>query len=309
MPSNEKSGVAIRARASESDVANYHFFDSLARAQRLTGRIIVDLIPGVIDTPRAIRILGKDMQPKVVKVNQEHADPQTGKLKLYDMKSVACYDVVTQSGPSYTTKREQAGDLLMRLVQANPLIAQQAADLIARFMDLPQEVVERLRRTIPPQLLEDPNNPDGPPPQVLQQQLQQSQAMVQQLDAVIQKMLAEIQTLETQVKDKVMTAQLKHEDTIIKGKVELQKQAMQNAHDAGMANMEHVHTIVQGDAEAQRQPNTVIADNPKNEILPARNEAGLIASTRKVAEQVAPLRDTSHEGPYAPPGAFPGYSQ
>jgi hypothetical protein len=59
-PSNEQTGKAIQERQRTGEVATYHFIDNLATAIRFTGRILIDLIPKVYDTPRIMRILQAD---------------------------------------------------------------------------------------------------------------------------------------------------------------------------------------------------------------------------------------------------------
>lgn len=59
-PSNEQTGKAIQERQRTGEVSTYHFIDNLATAIRLTGRILIDLIPKVYDTPRILRILQAD---------------------------------------------------------------------------------------------------------------------------------------------------------------------------------------------------------------------------------------------------------
>ena len=58
----EKSGVAIRARERQAEMGNSHFLDNLGRAIRLTGLILNAWIPVYYDTPRILRIVGKDNQ-------------------------------------------------------------------------------------------------------------------------------------------------------------------------------------------------------------------------------------------------------
>ena len=69
-PSNETSGVAINARQRQGDNATYHVIDRLASAIRYTGRIILDLIPKVYDSRRALMIFGEDGTQ-----TQVHIDP------------------------------------------------------------------------------------------------------------------------------------------------------------------------------------------------------------------------------------------
>jgi hypothetical protein len=70
-PSNETSGKAINARQRQGDNATYHVIDRLASAIRYTGRIILDLIPRVYDTKRALMIMGEDGTQ-----TQVHLDPE-----------------------------------------------------------------------------------------------------------------------------------------------------------------------------------------------------------------------------------------
>lgn len=59
-PSNEQTGKAIQERQRTGETATYHFIDNLATAIRFTGRILIDLIPKIYDTPRVLRILNAD---------------------------------------------------------------------------------------------------------------------------------------------------------------------------------------------------------------------------------------------------------
>ena len=52
--SNERSGKAVLAREKQSDTGTYHYVDNLARAIRYCTRQIVDLIPKIYDTRRAV---------------------------------------------------------------------------------------------------------------------------------------------------------------------------------------------------------------------------------------------------------------
>jgi hypothetical protein len=70
-PSNEQTGKAIQERQRTGETATYHFIDNLATAIRFTGRILIDLIPKVYDTPRILRILQADGS-----VDRVQLDPQ-----------------------------------------------------------------------------------------------------------------------------------------------------------------------------------------------------------------------------------------
>jgi len=174
MKSNETSGRAILARQKEGDVATYVYHDNLKAAIAEAGRVINDLIPTVYDTARTIRIVGEDDSTEVKRIN-DPSHPQN--LDINQGR----YDVVVETGPSYSTRRQEAAESLMQFVQAIPQAAGVASDLIAKAMDWPMAdtIAERLKKTIPPQILEgeegqQPKQPD--PAAAMQAQMQQMMA-------------------------------------------------------------------------------------------------------------------------------------
>lgn len=194
--SNEKSGRAILAREKQADTSSYHYVDNLARAVRYVGRQIVDLIPVIYDTERIARIIGEDGTADTAKLNPQQQEPvrkitdDNGDViaKIYN-PGVGRYDVRVITGPNYASKRQEAVDAMSQLVQGNPGIWQTAGDLLVRAMDWPgaEELAERLKKTIPPELLAD----DDGDPALLQAQ-RQMQQMAQQMQAM-QAMLQNVQ--------------------------------------------------------------------------------------------------------------------
>jgi len=195
--SNERSGKAILARERQADTGTYHYVDNLARAIRFSTRQIIDLIPKVLDTKRIARIMGVDGEVDQVEIDPEQPeakkdiiDPDTGAvIKSIFNPGVGKYDVCVITGPSYTTKRQEAAESMSALMQGNPELWAVAGDLLVKSMDWPgsEKLAERLRRTIDPKLLSD-----QPPPEVLQAQ-QQIEAMGQQMEAM-RRLLENVQT-------------------------------------------------------------------------------------------------------------------
>jgi hypothetical protein len=195
--SNERSGKAILARERQADTGTYHYVDNLARAIRFSTRQIIDLIPKVLDTKRIARIMGVDGEVDQVEIDPEQpeakkdiVDPETGAvIKSIFNPGVGKYDVCVITGPSYTTKRQEAAESMSALMQGNPELWAVAGDLLVKSMDWPgaEKLAERLRRTIDPKLLSD-----QPPPEVLQAQ-QQIEAMGQQMEAM-RRLLENVQT-------------------------------------------------------------------------------------------------------------------
>ncbi|WP_372785028.1 portal protein [Phenylobacterium sp.] len=162
--SNETSGRAILMRQREGDVSTFHYVDNLNRAMRHAGRILLDLIPKVYSTPRVVRILGPDGQARAVPVNQPaptqgpaqaQPDPmgQAHEIeKIYDL-TVGKYDLTVSSGPSFTSRREEAANQMLELIRAYPASAPVIGDLLAKNLDWPgaDEVAQRLQAMLPPQ--------------------------------------------------------------------------------------------------------------------------------------------------------------
>jgi hypothetical protein len=177
---NETSGIAIQRRNVQAQTSNFHFVDNLTRSQRHTGRILIDLLPKVYDTARVGRILGEDGTPEIVKINEEFE--QNGKLVTYDL-SKGKYDATVDVGPSYASKRQEAAASMLEVVKAVPQLMQIAPDLLVKNMDWPgaQDLSERLKKTIPPNLLDDPKQKQGEVPPQIQAQMQQMGDMIDQL--------------------------------------------------------------------------------------------------------------------------------
>jgi hypothetical protein len=196
--SNETSGRAILARQREGDVSTFHFIDNLARAIRHTGRILIDLIPYVYTEERIIRVIGEDGSQKSVTVNGQEPKPIMGKdgkpetddegqaiMGIFDL-TAGKYDLTVTSGPSFTTRREEAAAQMTEFVRAFPAAAPVVGDILAMNLDWPgaDEIAERLR-SINPALQNK-----GLPPEV-QQMIQQGQQAIQQLTQEVEALKAD----------------------------------------------------------------------------------------------------------------------
>lgn len=199
---NETSGRAITARQREGDVANFHYSDNLVRTLRHAARCILSWIPFVYDTERVVRVMGEDDQVSSETINQPNPnpqqDPKTGAIQhvLNDV-TVGIYDVTVTAGPSYTTLRQESVEAAMQLVQAYPPLMQIAGDKVVAMMDWhgAEEIAERIKKTIPPQIADDGDEQQPIPPQA-QAQMQQMQAAIQQLSHALETAHAEHQALE-----------------------------------------------------------------------------------------------------------------
>lgn len=174
--SNETSGRAITARQRESDVGTFVYIDNFNRAVRHTGAILMDLIPHIYDAQRTIRIMGEDGKVDVVPINQgltqEHAQPpEDGTIavlpKVQNDVTVGAYDVVLSTGPSFSTRREEAKEGMVAFLQSAPNAAPLILDLVAKAQDWPMadKIAERLKAVLPPQIqaMEAQESGEAPP--------------------------------------------------------------------------------------------------------------------------------------------------
>ena len=151
--SNETSGRAIMARQREGDTSTFHYIDNLTRAIRHAGRILLDLIPKVYGTARVVRVLGPDGAPQSVGVTSggKGAEALKAVERIYDL-GAGKYDLTVRSGPSFTSRREEAATQMIELMRAYPPAAPLLGDILARNLDWPgaDEIAQRLAALLPP---------------------------------------------------------------------------------------------------------------------------------------------------------------
>lgn len=191
-PSNEKSGKAIQERQRQSANATYHFVDNLAVAVRRTGKIIIDLVPKVYNTKRAIKIMAEDGEQSDVLIDPTLKLPYTEKQiqnqeiakQVIFNPSIGRYDIQADVGPDFATRREEAFNAYSAVFAQSPDLIRIAGDLWARSADFPyaDKLAERLERWVPPELKDG-----APPPEVTQLQ-QHVAGLTQMLQTLAQKL-------------------------------------------------------------------------------------------------------------------------
>jgi hypothetical protein len=216
--SNETSGRAIIARQREGDNANFHFADNVTRALKHAGRILIEWIPVYYDADRVVRIIGEEGDQKTVRINAPHED--RGITKLYDL-TTGKYDVTVTTGPSYTTKRQEAVESMMQLTQAYPQIMQIAGDLMVQNMDWPgaKPLAERLKKALPPGMAEDEKKMPVPPQ--VQAQLQQMNQMIEQLSQALNEASDDLRTKRLELESRERIAALQTQAQLIQKQADL----------------------------------------------------------------------------------------
>jgi hypothetical protein len=171
---NAQSGIAIAKRQEASSLPVNVYQDNLARFARNLFKIVLDVLPNVMDEPdRKVMVRSADGKRRVVQINQRKGlsyDMQTGQYKddIANDVSKAQLDVQVRVDGSYDAQKAAAFDFLIRLSAINPQISNLVADLMAENSGLEnaQKLIKRLETLLPPQILaQEQGKPPPPPPQ------------------------------------------------------------------------------------------------------------------------------------------------
>ena len=205
---NAKSGVAINARQRQGDRATYHFIDNNAKAIRYTGKILIDLIPKIYDTKRVMRISATDgsimevtIDPNAEKAYEKLPPPQDGLIprdqqeqiiQLIFNPNVGIYDVQSEVGPSFATRRQEAFNALTQIASQNEQFMNIAGDILWRVADFPeaQILAQRWRKIIPPNITGDALDPE------IEKTMNEASQKVEQQLQIITKQAEELITKE-----------------------------------------------------------------------------------------------------------------
>lgn len=178
-PGNEESGVAIQNRQLNGASGSTVFFDNAERACEQVGRIVLDLLPSIVDNEREISIEDKNGKSKSISVNKKMPNGEIQNSLEGDN-----YDIEVVVGPSFAVQKQQAMQMLISLLQIPPgPILPLVIDIIAKNMDMDSapQLADRLRSLVPPEILAKENGQPPPPPkpdpQAQMMQMQQQLAM------------------------------------------------------------------------------------------------------------------------------------
>lgn len=237
-PSNESSGVAIDARKQQGEASTSHFPQNLSASLGQVGRVIMQMVPKLVDTKRVQRIMGIDMTPASITVDPEqqkaieHTD--TG---VSINPNVGTYDVRVVVGASFSTQRSQAQTALSEVMRNNPEMTPAIAPLWAQTLDIPNadKLAQVLAAMAPPavQAILNPDTAKQPKAEELMQQNEQLKKGLQ--EAIDHAHDAQAEADEAQDK--------------LRDKEEAEKVAMYNAETARLkvtgANEQQIQAIVQ----------------------------------------------------------------
>jgi len=258
---SDLSGIAVKRRDAQSDLANFHFEDNLVRSQWHGGRILLDLLQKYIDTPRAMRILAPDGTVSMQAVTMAMDGGVVPVVQGFEGKphirmDVGKYDVTISTGPGYASRLESEIDVLLKSFAADPQLWGIAGDLLFKAMGYP-DLEARLRMALPPQIQEalaskEANISPEAQAKIMQlaQQNQALQQQMQQLVAALQKLMMEREAKIIEGQTKVLTTQMTNES---REKIA----AADNVTDVAVQDRKHGHEsarmLYENDQEMTRQ--------------------------------------------------------
>jgi len=153
--SNETSGVAIERRVEQGDVATFAYVDNYHRAMIFCGKVLIDLIPKIYDTPREIATIKIDESSEFININGEGMDEKGNEPIDF---SKGRFEPIVTIGKSFATKREEAATKMIELLAVlPPEVTVAVAELIVENLDFPgaEKLRKRLQKFLPPGVLEE----------------------------------------------------------------------------------------------------------------------------------------------------------
>jgi hypothetical protein len=190
---NATSGKQEMAQQRQGNVANFHYTDNLNITLRHAGKVLVYMVPKYYDAQRVVQTRGEDGTSEHAQINKWDEAAQ----KFVNDVTAGEYDVAVSVGPSYATMRAEAADAMVQFGQSWPKLMDIAGDKVVKAMNWPgsEEIAERIERTIPDNIKNDPDDPEAKPqiPPEAQQQIQQLTEQVKQLTEEADKNTANIE--------------------------------------------------------------------------------------------------------------------
>lgn len=312
LSSGERSGVALKALQQQTETGNSGYLDNLAQiSMTREAKIVLKLIPKVYDRPgRLVTLLGLDNRRSQVVLGQpfvkgpggqpqpvEDGQPLPDGMTPADVQTIdlakGAYSSVVTIGKGQANAAMEANEAMGALFQAEPQLFMMMGDLYLKNQDWPgaQEMAERMKKMLPPQLQDQDGQPNA---QQLQQQLAQATAQIQQMKPLADANAAKLQQaqIDAQSAKDIAAAQLASQEKIAQFEAETKRQIeeikaeteRQKARASSMAATQTAATKAQADVTT-----TVIAESAADER----------ARQQREHDAAAHLVDLHHEGEMA----------
>jgi hypothetical protein len=237
--SNVESGVGLQEQQHQGQTSTFIFLDNLRTSIEHCGRVLIDWIPEFYDTDRFVRTINSEDDVEMQRINQKQENPLLGITEVLNDIRVGEYDVIVTAGKAFASRRKEAVEGMLKFAQHFPQQAPLIADLMIDNMDVPggEVMAERIKRSLPPQVVNDPDSPEG---QAAQAQAQQQQQKMQALqEQVIQGKLQVEQGKNQASMAKAGADVQKAQAEVVKAKADIEIAAIE-AHNSKIETAAHI---------------------------------------------------------------------
>lgn len=247
------SGKARRERKLEGSMSAYVYFDNLNQAIEQSGRVVNDLLDHTIGLEERWMIVARrDGKSEAMIINQRMPD---GTIK--NQIGLGDFDIEIDTGPSFAVQKDIALEFFQQTIANQPQVFNLIADLWASQLDIQQveQVKERLKTLVPPQILAQEQGKQLPPqPPTPQEQMMQleMQTKMGELQAKMQKIQQDQEKLELEKQKMVLQAR------------EMQMRFSQDERDhlldVEKAKIDHYHALHDRDTKFTSEMTKIMAD-------------------------------------------------
>jgi len=247
MQGRDMSGKARRERKMEGSMATYVYMDNLNQAVEQGGRCVLDLLPYVVGSEeRHMVISRKDGKTDSIVLNKRYSDGT-----IENEISHGDYDVELDTGPSFAVQKEIALEFFQQTIQANPQTFPLIADLWAKNLDIQymQQVAERFKTMVPPQILAKEEGkelpPQGPTPQeqAMQMEMALKQAELQEKQKELEIKMQKLELEKVELLLKAQKAQMDAELNVYDHQANIEKSRITHGLDHKKAELDYTAKI------------------------------------------------------------------
>ena len=263
----EYSGVSVDKRTEQANVTNYHFGDNLNRIMWHEGRIKLQLLDNLIDTPRAVN--ARDASGQVSEALIAVAGENGQELRVagregekHHRLDQGRFSPAVTTGPSFATQREKEYSLWMQFLAQAPELAPAFLPVILRWSNTPgADKLADVATAMAPPAVQAVLNGNQPIPPEAQAHMAQATQMVQELQGKVQQLefekKAELQKLTMQQQTDIQNNAVKIAVAEISSKSKEAVALVQEQYAAAAQMLAHTQELIsqfhQGSLDQQAQ--------------------------------------------------------
>lgn len=243
---HDMSGKARRERKLEGSMSAFVWFDNLNQAIEQGGRVTLDLLPVIAGEHERHMIISKaDGRTESITLNKLIGETENGEPIRENALDDEDYDIEIDTGPSFAVQRDIALEYFQATTATNPQVFNLIADLWADNLDIQQreQVKERLKTLVPPDVLAKSEGNPPPPPQP------NPQAQLMQME--IQSKMAEIKNKQEKLELEKQQHELEKAELLLKAQeIQLDSQLDIYNHQANLEKTRLAHGLDKQKAES-----------------------------------------------------------